>query len=1114
MRCTDGPNLPRVRRSLVAATTVALAALLPGAASSQVCAYVANEGSDRLTILNTATNTVSSTVHLCQTINCVPTDVAVRPHAGLAYVTMIGQSQRQDLPGTVLVVDVMHPAQLSSCPDCGAIKATIDVGRSPMSVAATPDGSLVYVANRYSDTLSVIDPMANTVVKTIEVGYTPVGIAVAPDDQALYLVGASDSTASLHLSMVDLTGFHGVDGFAPFENGSSVGQVAVSPDSRLVYLTERRCNRQSQCSAQLIVHDRSAHSNVFVPLPSSRPDGIAVTPDGRKAYVANPDDATVAAIDLEQVQAQPDNPIVQTIAVGILPTRAAVTPDGGFVYVTNTGSRSLSVISAASDAVIAEIPVGEAPMGIAIASIAGGCPPATPTITPTPSATSTPTPSPTATPTPTPSLTPTATLTRTPSPTGTPTATPTQTPTLTVTPTSTATPCVGTCHGGGAVAVNDVLIMVNVALGNTPAAACSPGDANADGEITINEIIAAISNALYGCGVTPPTPLPTRTKTATPRPTPTPTSDFGAPCTSPNQCQAGFCVNAVCCRVAQCPDGRCDISGVKGICVPLRNAGQLCQESFECVTGICGSGVPRVCITPTPTITPTRTATPTRTHTPTITPTGTITPTPTRTPTATATTTPGFADIAIGLATGAQGGTVSIPVSLRFGGLRTVATANDLSYPNDLFSLDVHNCAINPAIGKTLVISVLPVGPDPSVTTVRAFVQSPQNTKPIPDGLLYSCVFGIKPSTPAGCYPLANTTVTAFAADGSQQDGVTGSDGAIGVSLVVGGNPCAPTPTATPFIPPPPNPLYVRVTGSDTNNGADPANALRTIGKATQLARSGYLIIVGPGTYREGVTTVAVGAAPQGVQFIADLAGAQTGDSPGEVKLDGTGTGATTGFNLLNSVGSLVDGFTITGFPDAGITIKGGSNEFTIQNCIITNNTGDGIRVQDSAAVLVFNNLIADNGGAGVGIIGQISGSPDARVLSNTMVGNDARGLIIGTTGAASPRALVHNNIVQGNGGDANIKVFTNPRSDLGYDGDYNLVFPGTYLPNDINGSHDFSGDAQFTADFHLQATSPAINAGGPLNIPNSQTALLRGRTTTGIGADVGVFDMGFHFHR
>jgi parallel beta-helix repeat protein len=339
--------------------------------------------------------------------------------------------------------------------------------------------------------------------------------------------------------------------------------------------------------------------------------------------------------------------------------------------------------------------------------------------------------------------------------------------------------------------------------------------------------------------------------------------------------------------------------------------------------------------------------------------------------------------------------------------------------------------------------------------------------------------------------------------------------GAIGAVLAVATTGCGGGGSAAaPPGPPPPNPLYVRISGNDTNSGGDPANALRTISKAAQLARNGYVILVGPGTYNEGVTTARTGVAPQRLSFVANVAGDRTADSPGSVTISSAGSAATAGFNLSGTAGSLIDGFTISGFSDAGIVIKSGSDDFTIQNCIVFNNPGDGIRVQDSASVLVFNNLTYGNGGTGIAIVGQISGSPNARVFSNTMAANGDRGLRVGNTNAASPNAQVLNNIVQGNSGDANIKVFTDPRSDLGYEGDFNLVFRATYIPNSIQGGNDFNGDAKFTGDFHLQSTSPAINRGGPLNLPNSQTTVLRSRTTTGTNLDTGVFDMGFHFLR
>jgi hypothetical protein len=41
--------------------------------------------------------------------------------------------------------------------------------------------------------------------------------------------------------------------------------------------------------------------------------------------------------------------------------------------------------------------------------------------------------------------------------------------------------------------------MVNIALGTAPLSTCPVGDANGDKDITVNEIIAAVNNALNGC---------------------------------------------------------------------------------------------------------------------------------------------------------------------------------------------------------------------------------------------------------------------------------------------------------------------------------------------------------------------------------------------------------------------------------------------------------------------------------------------------------------------------------------------------------------------------------------------------------------------------------------
>jgi hypothetical protein len=69
----------------------------------------------------------------------------------------------------------------------------------------------------------------------------------------------------------------------------------------------------------------------------------------------------------------------------------------------------------------------------------------------------------------------------------------------TPTPTPTAIRCVGDCDGSGVVTIDELIVMVNIDLGSLGIDSCAAGDANHDGQIAINEIIAAVNNALDGC---------------------------------------------------------------------------------------------------------------------------------------------------------------------------------------------------------------------------------------------------------------------------------------------------------------------------------------------------------------------------------------------------------------------------------------------------------------------------------------------------------------------------------------------------------------------------------------------------------------------------------------
>jgi hypothetical protein len=68
---------------------------------------------------------------------------------------------------------------------------------------------------------------------------------------------------------------------------------------------------------------------------------------------------------------------------------------------------------------------------------------------------------------------------------------------------ATAQVCVGDCNGDGSVTVDEIVTMVNIALGLSEVSSCAAADPGGDGMVTVDEILTAVNNALNGCP--PPT---------------------------------------------------------------------------------------------------------------------------------------------------------------------------------------------------------------------------------------------------------------------------------------------------------------------------------------------------------------------------------------------------------------------------------------------------------------------------------------------------------------------------------------------------------------------------------------------------------------------------------
>ena len=173
--------------------------------------------------------------------------------------------------------------------------------------------------------------------------------------------------------------------------------IAITADGRYAYVTNHLSG-----SVSVIQGADTPNPSVLTTLQvGGNPDDVAITPDDKYAYVTNAD-GKVDVID--GVGTTTPSVSAATLTVGNNPTALAITPDGDYIYVTNADTPSVSVIDAASTATPSVSPtplsVGSFPDGVAITadgdyayvtnldsgtvSVIDGAETGTPTVAPTP----------------------------------------------------------------------------------------------------------------------------------------------------------------------------------------------------------------------------------------------------------------------------------------------------------------------------------------------------------------------------------------------------------------------------------------------------------------------------------------------------------------------------------------------------------------------------------------------------------------------------------------------------------------------------------------------------------------------------------------------------------
>lgn len=230
---------------------------------------------------------------------------------------------------------------------------------APYWLCFDQSGKTLYVANA-ANQIQVLDAANNNnLIANLPAQQGGVITSLSLSADARYVM-ATIMAVSPGVMMIDTVtklpaAYLSIDGVGSM----SPTDIASSPDGSRLYVT---LNGQAAQSGQglLVAIDPFSGMTLGTARVGNMPTGVALSKDGRLAYVANSGSGSVSVIDAWSMAP------VTTLPSGVGPQKVAITPDGSRVMVTNKGSNSVTVIATASNSIVGTVNVGKAPLDIAV----------------------------------------------------------------------------------------------------------------------------------------------------------------------------------------------------------------------------------------------------------------------------------------------------------------------------------------------------------------------------------------------------------------------------------------------------------------------------------------------------------------------------------------------------------------------------------------------------------------------------------------------------------------------------------------------------------------------------------------------------------------------------
>jgi YVTN family beta-propeller protein len=258
--------------------------------------YFSDEGESTLDVVDRKTLKVTKRIPL----SGHPNNISISKDGRRVYVGIAAA------PGAVDVIDTTSLEKVKSIPVKGPVHNTY----------VTPDGKYVISGSIPSKVITVIDVKTEAPEWSLvmDLGIRPMAFSTNPDGSTKWM-------------FVQLTGFNG---FAVID-----------------FATHKEINR-------LKLPDLPAGKAPFL-YGGNESHGMAVTSDEKTLIVNSRLNSAVYSYSL------PDLKLLGSVDVGRAPDWVTLTPDGKRAYVANAGSNSVSVVDISSMKEITRIPVGQVP---------------------------------------------------------------------------------------------------------------------------------------------------------------------------------------------------------------------------------------------------------------------------------------------------------------------------------------------------------------------------------------------------------------------------------------------------------------------------------------------------------------------------------------------------------------------------------------------------------------------------------------------------------------------------------------------------------------------------------------------------------------------------------